>query len=149
MLVAGGLEQTVERLGGLEALLTERGGNLSAGERQLFCLVRALLRQPQLLILDEATSRLDAASEAKVEALLGQERAGRAVLLVAHRLRTAQRADTILVMHRGKVVERGTHRELLALKGRYARLWALQQMREEEGGLHRAISGILGNHTPR
>ncbi len=123
---AGGV---LRRLGGLAGGLGERGKNLSAGERQLLCLARALVPDPPLLLLDEATSRLDGATETLVERALATAGAGRSVLLIAHRLRSARVADQIAVLRRGQVVERGTHAELLAREGLYARLWRLQQLR--------------------
>lgn len=121
-----GLQQ---RLEGLSGQLSERGKNLSAGERQLLCLARALVSDPALLLLDEATSRLDGASEAEVGRALQTAARGRSVLLIAHRLQTARSADRIAVLRRGRVVELGTHRQLLELGGLYARLWRLQQLR--------------------
>jgi ATP-binding cassette, subfamily B, multidrug efflux pump len=118
----------VERLGGLQAVLSERGKNLSAGERQLLCLARALVPQPGLLILDEATSRLDLLTEEFVNRGLTAAGRSRSVLLIAHRLQSARRADRIVVLRRGKIRECGTHEELLQQGGLYARLWALQDL---------------------
>lgn len=126
-----GAAAIVERLGGLDAILSERGRNLSSGERQLLCLVRALANDPQLLILDEATSRLDPESEGVVRRGLQEASAGRAVLLVAHRLATARHADRIVVLRRGRIRESGSHADLLAASGLYARLWRLQQVEGE------------------
>jgi len=118
----------VERLGGPEATLSERGKNLAAGERQLLCLARALAARPAVLVLDEATSRLDPLTEETVER--GLAAAGRAasVLLIAHRLRGARKADRIVVLRRGEVCEAGSHAGLLAAGGVYARLWRLQAL---------------------
>jgi len=126
-----GLLEVVERLGGLDGQLVERGRNLSSGERQLLCLVRALVGQPQLLILDEATSRLDSLSEQKVAQGLAAAGCGRSVLLIAHRLRTAAAADRIHVLRHGRIVESGSHRDLLKQAGLYARLWRLQELNGE------------------
>ena len=104
--------------------VTERGRSLSAGQRQLIALARARLVDPVILLLDEATSNLDLASEARVQRAMGVVAQGRTTLLVAHRLPTARTADRILVVADGRIVESGTHDELLALAGRYAALWA-------------------------
>ena len=111
---------------GYDTLLGERGMRLSMGQRQRITIARALLKAPPILILDEATSSLDAESEALVQQALDTLLRGRTSLVIAHRLTTIRRADRILVMERGRIVEDGTHDELLRLEGRYAHLHRLQ-----------------------
>jgi len=107
-------------------VLGERGRNLSVGERQLLSFARALARDPRILVLDEATSSVDAEAEAQIQAALAELMKGRTTLVVAHRLSTILHANEILVLHHGEVAERGSHRELLARKGLYERLYRLQ-----------------------
>jgi ATP-binding cassette subfamily B protein len=115
---------------GLETEVRERGSRLSAGERQLISLARAALADPTILVLDEATSNLDPGTEQSVEAALETLMHGRTVVVVAHRLSTAARADRIAVVYDGHLTELGTHDELVALDGHYATLykaWAVHQ----------------------
>lgn len=112
--------------GGLDAKLTERGGGLSVGEKQLVSFARALARDPRVLILDEATSSVDPETEKTIERAVQRVLAGRTSIVVAHRLSTIVRADRILVLSHGEVKESGTHAELLEKGGLYARLYALQ-----------------------
>jgi len=111
---------------GYDQALGERGSTLSVGERQLVSFARALAFDPQILVLDEATSSVDSEIEAKIEHATDELLAGRTSLVIAHRLSTVQNADRIIVMHRGEVEEEGTHSELLAEGGLYARLHELQ-----------------------
>ena len=111
---------------GYQTFLGERGVRLSGGQRQRISIARAMLKNPPLLLLDEATSALDAESERMVQAALESAMKGRTTLVIAHRLATVQRADRIVVMEAGKIVETGTHAQLVASGGLYARLAALQ-----------------------
>lgn len=112
--------------GGLDAPVAERGATLSTGERQLLSIARALAGRPGLVILDEATASVDSATEAQIEAAKRNLLEGRTALVIAHRLSTVRTADRILVMHRGELREQGTHAELVAQDGIYARLHAMQ-----------------------
>jgi subfamily B ATP-binding cassette protein MsbA len=107
---------------GLDTRVGEAGGRLSGGQRQRLAIARALLKDPPLLILDEATSALDTESERAVQDALERLMAGRTTLVIAHRLSTVRRADQIVVLDRGHIVERGRHAELLELGGVYRRL---------------------------
>ncbi|MCH6471430.1 ABC transporter ATP-binding protein [Sinomonas terrae] len=111
---------------GLETVVGERGYRLSGGERQRLTIARLLLAQPRVVILDEATASLDSTNEAAVQAALTEALEGRTALVIAHRLSTIRAADQILVVEEGRIVERGTHADLLAARGRYAELYNTQ-----------------------
>jgi ATP-binding cassette subfamily B protein len=119
--------------GGFDSLLQERGNSLSTGQKQLVSFARALAHNPRILILDEATSSVDTETEFRVREALSRLVEGRTSLIVAHRLSTIQRADKIIVMHKGKVREMGTHQQLLAVRGVYWKLYQLQYKDQELG----------------
>jgi ATP-binding cassette subfamily B protein len=115
---------------GYDTIVGERGYRLSGGEKQRIALARVILKDPRILVLDEATSHLDSESEALIQEALKRVMAGRTSIVIAHRLSTILAADLILVMDRGQIVERGTHEELIALNGLYAQLYETQFKRE-------------------
>ena len=134
-----GLDEVLARLPeGIDTYVHERGVSLSSGQRQLVALARAFLAHPRVLVLDEATSNLDVAIEDKVEAAFDVLLEGRTAIIVAHRLSTAMKADRIVVVDEGRIVETGTHDELLDRGGRYAAMFAAWEHREGEldAGVH-------------
>ncbi len=115
-----------------ESPVGERGLKLSGGEKQRVAIARAILKNPRILIFDEATSALDSETERSIQGELTRIAEGRTTLVIAHRLSTIMDADQILVMDAGRIIERGTHRELLDAGGQYAQMWALQQQEDAE-----------------
>ena len=127
--------------GGFNEPVRERGNSLSTGQKQLINFARALAYNPHILILDEATSSVDTDTELRIRGALERMVEGRTSVLIAHRLSTVQRAETILVMHKGQLREMGSHQELLAKHGLYWKLYLLQY-KEQEAGVRDQVSGI-------
>ena len=122
-----GADRVIERRpGGLDAPVIERGANYSSGERQLVAFARALARDPEILVLDEATASVDPETERVIERGIAELMRGRTSIVIAHRLSTVQRASRIVVIHHGRIAEEGTHDELFARGGHYALLYRLQ-----------------------
>lgn len=122
-----GIDEFIESLpGGYDYQVMERGATLSLGQRQLLSFLRALLYKPSILILDEATSSVDSHTEKLIQHAIDVLTKGRTSIIIAHRLSTIQKADQILVLERGEVLEQGNHQTLLAKRGKYAQLIELQ-----------------------
>jgi ATP-binding cassette subfamily B multidrug efflux pump len=128
-----GAQRFMERLpGGLDYPVMERGATLSVGQRQLISFVRALVYEPRVIVLDEATSSVDSETEEMIQAAIDKLMEGRTALVIAHRLSTIQKADRIIVLDRGEIKETGTHDELLRLGGYYAQLYRMQYASSEQ-----------------
>lgn len=125
-----GILEFIEKLpNGFQTYLGENGSQLSGGQKQRIAIARALYKNPEILILDEATSSLDTASEQTIQKTLNEFKAqGKTMIVIAHRLSTIAHADNILVMKEGKVIEQGTHRELLAQNSEYKAMWEKQSV---------------------
>ena len=111
--------------------MRERGNNFSAGQRQLLSFARTIIHKPSVMILDEATANIDTETELLIQDSLEKMRSVGTMLMVAHRLSTIQHADNIIVLSHGKILEQGTHQELLAKHGRYYQLYTLQYHKEQ------------------
>jgi ATP-binding cassette subfamily B protein len=127
---------------GYESEVRERGATLSVGQKQLLSFARALAHDPRVLVLDEATSSIDTETEALIQDALGVLLRGRTAIVIAHRLSTIQNVDQILVLHKGRIRERGTHQELLAARGLYWRLYQLQYKDQEVAGALAPSPGV-------
>src|SRR4029077_19128360 len=135
---------------GYDAHVGERGVKLSGGQRQRIAIARVILKDAPILVLDEATSALDSEVEAAIQSSLGTLMAGKTVIAIAHRLSTIARMDRLIVLERGRVVEQGTHAELLALGGHYAALWRRQSGGFIDApGMQAAESPVVASAKPR
>ena len=125
------VEEFIEKLPeGYNSQLRERGTNISSGEKQLLAFARAAIRNPQILVLDEATANLDVATEARIQKSLNQLLAQRTAIIIAHRLSTIRNVNHIFVLKRGELIEQGTHQELIQQGGLYATLHNLQMLNQ-------------------
>lgn len=130
-----------------DTIIGDRGHRLSGGQRQRIAIARAIVRRPEILVLDEATSDLDSNSERIIQRALDELRSNRTIIAIAHRLSTVAMADEILVMEQGRIVERGTHTKLLNSKGRYAHMWQLQTAPEHSESAEISTLGDVASVT--
>jgi ATP-binding cassette subfamily B multidrug efflux pump len=133
---------------GVATNVSERGATFSVGQRQLISFARALAHNPRFMILDEATSSVDTKTEALIREALDRLLEGRTALVIAHRLSTIQHADRILVFHKGKLREQGSHQELLGLRGIYYRLYQLQYKDQELRATFEITGSATGTQIP-
>ena len=142
--IVGAHDWIIELSEGYDTALSERAQNLSLGQRQLLAFARAIVADPRILILDEATANVDSQTEAMIQAAIARVMAGRTAFVIAHRLSTIRSVDRILVMHDGRIVESGSHAELLAADGRYAELYRLTYAEQESEQFEEAQAlGVL------
>jgi subfamily B ATP-binding cassette protein HlyB/CyaB len=132
--LAGAHDFILELAEGYDTLVGEQGGTLSGGQRQRIAIARALITNPRILIFDEATSALDYESERIIQDNMRAISQGRTVFIIAHRLSAVRRADRIIVIERGRVVEQGNHDQLIQLGGHYAKLHAFQNGEPKQAG---------------
>ena len=134
---------------GYQTVVGERGITLSGGQRQRVAIARALLMDPRILILDDSTSSVDTETERLIQKALDRLMEGRTTFVIAHRLSTVRRADLILVLDKGRIIERGTHSELLQRGGLYNEIYMLQLQDQEQFREEMETLGVDGHHDPR
>ena len=133
--VANAHEFIVRQPDGYDSMLGERGVGLSGGEKQRLSIARAVLKNPSVLVFDEATAAVDSETESLIQEAIERLISGRTTLMIAHRLSTLRKANLILVVDQGKIIECGSHDELMALGGKYKKLIEIQSMGNQHGGL--------------